>query len=86
MLSQSFRNMLLDANRCKQFFTNVPQDETIAICADTLYSIPDYQPCIPKEVFVELLHSATGTVEFSFNNTIYRQKMEWQWVHHLALF
>ena len=54
-------------------FTNVPLDETIAICADTLHNIPDSQPCIPKEVFVELLHSATSTVEFSFDNTIYRQ-------------
>ena len=54
-------------------FTNVLQDETIAICADTLYNIPDSQPCIPKEVFVELLYSATSTVEFSFDNTIYRQ-------------
>ena len=54
-------------------FTNVPLDETIAICADTLYNIPDSQPCILKEVFVELLHSATSTVEFSFDNTIYRQ-------------
>ena len=54
-------------------FTNVPLDETIAICAETLYHIPDSQPCIPKEVFVELLHSATSTVEFSFDNTICRQ-------------
>ena len=54
-------------------FTNVPLDETIAICADNLYNIPDSQPCIPKEVFVELLHSAASTVEFSFDNTIYRQ-------------
>ena len=54
-------------------FTNIPLDETITICADTLYNIPDSQPCIPKEVFVELLHSATSTVEFSFDNTIYRQ-------------
>ena len=41
--------------------------------ADTLYNNPDFQPCIPKEVFVELLNSATSTVEFSFDNTIYRQ-------------
>ena len=54
-------------------FTNVPLDKTIAICADTLYNIPDSQPCIRKEVFVELLPSATSTVEFSFDNTIYRQ-------------
>ena len=54
-------------------FTNVPLNETIEICADTLYNIPDSQPCILKEVFVELLHSASSTVEFSFDNTIYRQ-------------
>ena len=54
-------------------FTNVPLDETITICADTLYNNPDSQPCIPKEIFVELLHSAISTVEFSFDNTIYRQ-------------
>ena len=54
-------------------FTNVPLDETIVICVDTLYNIPDSQSCIPKEVFVELLDSATSTVEFSFDNTIYRQ-------------
>ena len=54
-------------------FANVPLDEITAICAGTPYNIPDSQPCIPKEVFVELLHSATSTVEFSFDNTIYRQ-------------
>ena len=37
-------------------FTNVPLDETIAICVDTLYNIPDSQPCIPKEVFVQQCH------------------------------
>ena len=52
-------------------FMKVLLDETILICADTLYNIPDSQPCIPKEVFVELLHSAASTVEFSFDNTIY---------------
>ena len=54
-------------------FTNVPPDEAIAICAYTLYDIPDSQPYIPKDVFVELLHSATSTVKFSFDNIIYRQ-------------
>lgn len=54
-------------------FTNVPLDETIRICADALYDNPELQPYIPKEVFVELMHSATSTVEFSFNDTIYRQ-------------
>ena len=53
--------------------TNVPLDETIKICVDALYDNLESQPCIPKEVFVELMHSATSTVELSFDNIIYRQ-------------
>ena len=55
------------------FFTNVPLDETIKICADALYDKLESQPCIQKKVFVELMHSATSTVKFSFDNIIYRQ-------------
>ena len=33
----------------------------------------DLQPLIPKDVFVELIKSATFSVEFSFNNTMYKQ-------------
>ena len=55
------------------FFTNVPLDETIKICADALYGNLKSRPCIPKEVFVELMLSATSTVEFSFDNITYRQ-------------
>ena len=40
------------------------------ICANTLYTNPDSQPCFPKKVLVEQWHSATSTVEFSFDNTI----------------
>ena len=42
------------------------------ICANTLYTNPDSQSCIPK-VLVEQWHSVTSTVEFSFDNTIYGQ-------------
>ena len=86
--------MLFDVS---SLFTKVLLDEFIAICADTLYNIPDSQPCIPKEAFMELLHSEfsgtvahmsicgterlhsvellhrKSTVEFSFDNIIYRQ-------------
>ena len=54
-------------------FTNVLPDETIKICADVLYDNLESQPCIPKEGFVELMHSATSAVELSFDNIIYRQ-------------
>ena len=56
-------------------FTNFPLDETIKICSDALYDDSDLQPLklIPKDVFVELMKSTTSSVEFSFNNTMYKQ-------------
>ena len=54
-------------------FTNVPLDETIKIFSDALYDDSDLQPLIPKDVIVELMKSATSSVEFNFNNTIYKQ-------------
>ena len=55
------------------FFTNVPLDETVRICADTLYSGEFIPPDFPKAAFIELMQMATSGVEFSFNNTMYRQ-------------
>ena len=40
---------------------------------EALYDQSDSQPLIPKDVFVELMKSATSSVEFSFNNTMYKQ-------------
>ena len=54
-------------------FTNVPLDETIKICSETLYDKSDSQPVIPKDVFAELMKSATSSVEFSFNNAMHKQ-------------
>ena len=53
--------------------TNVPLDKTIKICSDALHDDSDLQPLIPKDVFVELIKSATSSVEFSFNSTMYKQ-------------
>ena len=50
-----------------------PLNETIKICSDALYHDYDLQPLIPKYVFVELMKSATPSVEFSFNNTTCKQ-------------
>ena len=54
-------------------FTNIPQDETVRICADTLFSGKLIPPDFPKAVFIELMQMATSGVEFSFNNAMYRQ-------------
>ena len=43
------------------------------ICSAVLYDQSGSQPVILKDVFVELMKSATSSVEFSFSNTIYKQ-------------
>ena len=55
-------------------FTNVPLSETIIICADALYRSELNSPPFPEEVFIELMETATRSVEFSFNNKMYQQK------------
>ena len=54
-------------------FTNVPLAETIEICTKTLYDGHLPTPVILKHVFIELMKTATTSVEFSFNNIMYRQ-------------
>ena len=53
-------------------FTNVPLTETIEICTKTLYDGHLPTPVISKHVFIELMKTATTSVEFSFNNIMYR--------------
>ena len=77
--AKTMQNLDIDSNvfMCSfdvsSLFTNVPLDETIKICSEALYSDSDLQPVIPKDVFVELIRSATFSVEFSFNITVYKQ-------------
>ena len=47
-------------------FTNVPIDEAIQICLDTLYRSDIKQPKISEELLKKLLYKATRDVEFSF--------------------
>ena len=77
MFAKTMQNFGIDPNvfmrtfDVSSLFTNVPLDETIKICSDALHDDSDLQPLIPKDMFVELMKSATSSVEFSFNNTIY---------------
>ena len=50
-------------------FTNVLLDETIK---EPFCYKSDSQPLIPKKVLVELMKNATSSVEFSYNNTMYK--------------
>ena len=54
-------------------FTCFPILQTINICADMLYRSHLTTPDILEAVFVELLKFATTSVEFSFDNIMYRQ-------------
>ena len=54
-------------------FTNVPIDGAIQICLDTLYRSDIKQPKISEELLKKLLYKATRDVEFSFNDSMFRQ-------------
>ena len=54
-------------------YTCIPILETIDICTDMLYRNYLTSPDIPEVVFVELMKFATTSVEFSFDNIMYRQ-------------
>ena len=47
--------------------------ETIEICSQAFYSGDLPEPIIPKHVFTDLMKIVTSSVEFSFNNCMYRQ-------------
>ena len=56
-------------------FTNVPLEETIQICLDSLYRDSNLSPPmnIPEDLLRKLLIKATTEVEFSFNGELYQQ-------------
>ena len=49
-------------------------DLYVPICADVLYGCELDSPPFPEKVFIELIGTATRSVEFNFNNKIYQQK------------
>ena len=60
----------LDVN---SLFTNIPLDETIDICIDSLYKDDENTPKIPKDVFRKILTIATKESFYMFNNKFYKQ-------------
>ena len=57
----------------RSLFTNVPSAETIRIFANALYGGELIPPEYPKEIFGELMNTATKSVKFSFDNIMYKQ-------------
>ena len=54
-------------------FTNTFLAETIQITVDALYKINHLSLSFPRKVFIELMEMAISSVEFSFNDILYRQ-------------
>ena len=54
-------------------FTNIPLDETIDICIDSLYKDDGNTPMIPKDVFRNFLTVATKESFFMFNKKFCKQ-------------
>ena len=67
------KEMFLCSFDIHSLFTNVPLAEAIQICADVLCGGELIPPDYPKEIFVELMKTASKLVEFSFNNNMYKQ-------------
>ena len=65
------RGTFLSSFDVKSLFTNVPLNEVIHVCADTLYSLEN--PVLKRNNFILLMKLATEGVEFSFDNILYRQ-------------
>ena len=57
----------------KSLFTNVPLNEVIKICLEQLYHSDIIPPEFNEDTCNELLKLATTNVDFSFNDTMYRQ-------------
>ena len=55
-------------------FTNIPLDETINICINTVYSEQDVIQGINKEKFQNILTLATKESCFIFNEVLYKRK------------
>ena len=70
------KDIFLRSIDISSLFTNVPLKETIGICEEALYKDLSSSPFIPQAVFIELIESATSSVEFSFNDKMYKQTNE----------
>ena len=66
-------NLYMASLDIDSLFTNLPLDETIDICIDSLYKDDENNPKIPKDVFRNLLTVVTKESFSMFNNKFYKQ-------------
>ena len=66
-------NLIMCSFDIVNLFTNIPLDETIQICIDTLYHSHMKPPPLSKDAFYKLVIVATKAVKFSFGKTMFKQ-------------
>ena len=66
-------NSFFSSYKISSLFKNVPLAEIIQICADTLHNSQLLPPRFRKEIFIKLMNVMTKSVEFSFDNVMYKQ-------------
>ena len=72
-LKLNYENNYLCSFDIKSLFKNVPLTEVTQICCEYLYNSGLTPPTIPRNIFVELRTLATTNVDFSFNQTLFKQ-------------
>ena len=72
MKKNNNNNEMMCSFDVSSLFTNVPLDETIQICLDKLYALPD-PPTLPRSVLKVLLEFATKKSHFIFDGQCYDQ-------------
>ena len=65
-------NQVMCSFDVSSLFTNIPLDETIQICLDKLYALPD-PPTMPRSALKGLLEFATKKSHFIFDGDYYDQ-------------
>ncbi|XP_046848123.1 uncharacterized protein LOC124441700 [Xenia sp. Carnegie-2017] len=68
-----YSNLTMCSFDVTSLFTNVPLEETIEICAQNLFHSDTTLPDMSENAFRELMMAATKGVEFSFDDTMYKQ-------------
>ena len=63
-------------------FTNIPLDETIDICIDSLYNDDENTPKVPKDTFGNLLKVATKESLLCLTINSINKLMVWLWGLH----
>ena len=67
------KNLIMCSFDMVSLFTNIPLDEIIIICVNTLYHTDITPTEISEDAFCELMLAATKVVGFSFGETMLKQ-------------